>query len=429
MKTTVILRPHQGIVMLFLAAFIPPSLAAPASAPGTLLWNGDALARHKAAWRASPDDGAPGAPRAALPALLDEAGAALAQPPLSVVTGKRRPAASGDPHDYFSVSYYSWPNPNTPDGLPYVYRDGEINHDGAHDRATLGKLLKTLRPLALAWHFTDDPRHAAHAARLLRAWFLDPATRMNPHMRYAQAIPGSNDGRPPGMIDAVVLLEIVDCIQLLKNSPQPTPADHAALKTWFSEFLTWCLESDFGHAEAAKGNNHGTWYYAQTGLYAAFAGREDEIRPLYETRLLPLIRSQIEADGRQPLELRRTRSMHYSAYNLTAWAHIATLARRMGLDYWNPSHPIGERLHAALSYLARHSDPAVKWPHPEIQPQPERNQLRALFLRANAAAPASLYDSALAVLPDDPPEQNYIRFVYGFPAPSPVCRQASANPR
>lgn len=36
---------------------------------------------------------------------------------------------SGNIHDYASVSRYRWANPDTPDGLPWVRRDGELNPD------------------------------------------------------------------------------------------------------------------------------------------------------------------------------------------------------------------------------------------------------------------------------------------------------------
>ncbi len=63
---------------------------------------------------------------AALVALRHEADAALKQEPVRVVDKTSVPP-SGDKRDYYDLSPYFWPNPNSPDGLPYIFRDGHVN--------------------------------------------------------------------------------------------------------------------------------------------------------------------------------------------------------------------------------------------------------------------------------------------------------------
>ncbi len=60
--------------------------------------------------------------------LFAEADRILEEPELSV-TFKTVPPLSGNPHDYDSLSRYDWPNPDTPDGLPWIKRDGVTNPD------------------------------------------------------------------------------------------------------------------------------------------------------------------------------------------------------------------------------------------------------------------------------------------------------------
>ena len=64
--------------------------------------------------------------RPAWTAVETAAGAALSAGPFSV-TDKAVVPPSGDKHDDMSQAPYWWPNPATPNGLPYVQRDGERN--------------------------------------------------------------------------------------------------------------------------------------------------------------------------------------------------------------------------------------------------------------------------------------------------------------
>jgi len=57
----------------------------------------------------------------------------LAGQPYSILD--REPSDwAGDAHDYYSVGNYSWPNPETADGLPYIRVDGRRNPDAWSDR-------------------------------------------------------------------------------------------------------------------------------------------------------------------------------------------------------------------------------------------------------------------------------------------------------
>ncbi len=55
--------------------------------------------------------------------LLNQAETALLAGPFTVTFDDLIPP-SGDKHDYASMGPYWWPDPNTPDGLPYIRRDG-----------------------------------------------------------------------------------------------------------------------------------------------------------------------------------------------------------------------------------------------------------------------------------------------------------------
>ena len=91
----------------------------------------------------------------ALEALLVDAERALKQEPLTIVNKPILPP-SGDKHDYMSVGAYWWPDPDKPDGLPYIRRDGEPNPEAqTTDRPLLGKLVSTVKSIGIENEFTE----------------------------------------------------------------------------------------------------------------------------------------------------------------------------------------------------------------------------------------------------------------------------------
>src|SRR5262249_6645688 len=136
--------------------------------------------------------------------VLKAANQYLSETPITI-TASTSPHSAGGAHDFFSEGDYWWPDPNNPDG-PYVQRDGRSNPDNFNDhRRYLMRLSVQVPALVAAWKITKDSRYATQAARHLRAWFIDERTRMNPRLKYAQAIHGRVTGRGTGIIDTVHL--------------------------------------------------------------------------------------------------------------------------------------------------------------------------------------------------------------------------------
>ncbi len=72
--------------------------------------------------------------------------------------------------------------------------------------------------LVAAWRLTGERQYAEHAARHLRAWFVDHDTSMNPHMLYGQAVQGRFTGRGIGIIDTLHLVEVARAAGVLDSS-------------------------------------------------------------------------------------------------------------------------------------------------------------------------------------------------------------------
>ncbi len=140
----------------------------------------------------------------------------LTRPP-QTITAFRAARSAGGPHDFFSEGDYWWPDPKNPDG-PYIRRDGESNPGNFVDhRRALVRLSVEVPALTAAWKLTSDDRYAAQARRHLRAWFVDPSTRMTPSLEYAQAIHGIATGRGTGIIDTIHLVEVARAIEVLER--------------------------------------------------------------------------------------------------------------------------------------------------------------------------------------------------------------------
>jgi hypothetical protein len=305
--------------------------------------------------------------KASLKQLVLQANSFLSKSPRSVIDKTQMPA-SGDKHDYLSLSAYDWPDPTKPDGLPYILHDGIVNPEAnsTHfDKQNLDDLMHRVKILSLAYYFTDNTQYASKAEKLLRVWFLDNSTSMNPNLEYAGMEPGKNNGSWSGVMDANNLPDVIDAIGLIQHSPVWTKQDQHGMVIWFSKYLNWLLSSDAGKKQVQPKNNHETWYDVQISSIALFLNRTEFAKGILQNSLHKLISVQIKSDGRQPFELKRTKSWDYSLFNLQGLFKLASIGQHVGLDVWNYTNPQGAGLLTALDYLLPYLN-NHSWPYPQI---------------------------------------------------------------
>lgn len=301
--------------------------------------------------------------------LLSEANKALAMKPPSVMDKAK--AISGDKHDYYSQAPYWWPDPTKLDGLPYIRKDGQVNPESkdGNDAKIYPRVCNTIELLGLAYYFTHQEAYAQKAAELARVWFLDPATRMNPNLTYAQGIPGRNDGRGAGVLEGRHILAATDGLALITASPAWPTSAQTAMRTWLEAYYKWLTTSKNGQDEMRAVNNHGSWYAVQAASLELALGKTTAARARIEKHLTTFIASQITPTGEQPHELARTNSLSYSLFNLEALFALANLGDRAGFPQgWAYTTKDGRSLHAALAYVAPYIDPTKTWPKIDLTP-------------------------------------------------------------
>ncbi|MDB5083561.1 MAG: hypothetical protein JWN30_447, partial [Bacilli bacterium] len=286
------------------------------------------------------------------------------------VTDKKTLPPSGDKHDYISMGPYWWPNPETDNGLPYIRRDGQT-YPGSrtNDKTDMGKMRSNVETLALAYFLSGQERYAEHAANLLKVWFLNLDTKMNPNLNYGQGIPGICEGRGIGIIDTTGLVHLVEAVELMRDSHAWTDNDHQQLQTWFRQYLHWLLDSQHGKDENAAQNNHGSSYAMQVTVFALFAGEREQAEQTVASSLPYRIKLQIEPDGRQPLELERTAALGYSSMNLSILFHMAQVAHQLGHDFWHYETEDGRSLKKALDWLIPFMTGDQPFPYQQIREQ------------------------------------------------------------
>ncbi len=333
----------------------------------------------------------------------------LAEQPITITASSSSRSAGGR-HDFFSEGDYWWPDPQNPDG-PYIQRDGMSNPDNFNDhRRYLMRLSVQVPALTAAWKLTGERRYADHAIEHLRAWFIDPATRMNPNLQFAQAIHGRFTGRGTGIIDTIHLVEVARAAEMLDTAPGWQPRDRQALRAWFTEYVTWLTTHPYGIAERDAKNNHGTCWVMQVAAFAHLTGDEKLLaysRDRFKTVLVP---NQIAPDGSFPEELRRTKPYGYSLFNLDAMAAVAQILSTPVDNLWTFTLPDGRGLGRVMEYMTPFIKNKKTWPKPpDVMYDAEWPMRHPSLLFAGLALNKPDYIALWSTLPADSTVDEVIR--------------------
>lgn len=277
------------------------------------------------------------------------------------VTSDRPKNTEIDVHDYYSEAAFWWPNPEDPGG-PYIRNDGQANPNRfMANRQALNAMADAVFTLGAAGFLLDDPRYSQRATRVIHTWFLNPKTRMNPSLDYAQVVPGLNDGRGSGVLDGRAFIRTIQGMEFLAQTGTWDPKERAAVIKWFEEYLHWLTDSKSAIDEKTSGDSHASWWTAQVAAVATFV----ENQPMqamafdfYRTRVFP---RQIRKDGSAPGEELRARPMVLSSFNLEAFTIVCRIAQVQGVDLWGVRGRGGATLGTVVDYLEPYLADPHKW--------------------------------------------------------------------
>jgi hypothetical protein len=326
--------------------------------------------------------------------LTKNADRALQQGEFSVMQKKQIPP-SGSKHDYVSIGPYWWPDPNKADGLPWIRRDGEINpltRNSNTDYQVKDTMFDNTKTLSWAYFFSDKKEYGVKALELLKVWFLNEDTKMNPNLNFAQAIPGKNTGRGIGIIEFAGITNIITSIEILEMNKMMDENTSKAIRQWFTNYLLWLETSENGIFEKNTKNNHAVWYDVQVVSILMFLNRNEEAKMVLEDVKTKRIATQIDPNGKQPHELERTKALSYSTMNLRGFTELAYFGNRIGVDLWNYEDKNGGSIKKAYEFLAPYARGHKKWNYEQIHSLDKAEKaLQDLFVKAGSQFSTQAY--------------------------------------
>ena len=295
-------------------------------------------------------------------------------------------------------------------GLPWEQHDGYVQPEDIADMAASDTMSDAVTTLALADYLLDNRTFGIKAAALLKVWFVDPATAMNPSLEHAAVIPGVTNGSSTGIIvtshrwnsrltDALALLRSTGALQSVS----------AGVARWNVQYLEWLLTSKWGKKEADMPQNHATWHTVESAALALSNGDAStaaaRLARLTAASTPAALGHQIKPSGLMPLEAARTNGAGYSCMSVAALFTAATIAKSVGgsggvdLFNWTNSSDGSGSIRAALDYLLPFAtNRSHPWPWPGVKPAPW-TELAPQLLQAAVAYDEPEYENMIKLLP------------------------------
>lgn len=292
------------------------------------------------------------------PGLAAIAANARAVPPLSV---NDKPAGiPGTPDLSYVNAVPHWQSlagsESALDRTSLLAQPGPAGGDVAqhYDRARLQLMLDCVCVLALDGRINGNRESITHAHRLVRTWFLDPATAMIPDGAYAR-LSGVDPGR--NVLDAATdfrdFYPLFDALTLLAAEGAFSLAEQQQLGEWFDAFLGWLAADSTVFLRQHSASSACTWYHLLMLALAAYRGRRNVAAQVFDN-LPGLLARQFRPDGSPRSAASDSPLQHEHLFNLQAWANLVLLCSALGRDLFAFRDSNGHCLQAAFAHAQHH---------------------------------------------------------------------------
>lgn len=222
-----------------------------------------------------------------------------------------------------------------------------------YDRARWQLMADCVCTLALDGSVNANRASTSHAHRLVRSWFLDPATAMIPDGAYARlsAVDPSRN-----MLDAALdfrdLYPLLDALTLLRQAGCFSLAELQQLDEWFDAFLAWLAEDSAAFLQHHSATPACTWYHLLMLAIAAHRGRKNVAAQVFDN-LPGLLARQFRPDG-SPRSCDAAATLrHEHLFNLQAWANLCVISNSLGRNLLAFTDSNGIGLRAAFAHARR----------------------------------------------------------------------------
>lgn len=337
---------------------------------------------------------------------LIKEGNALLNFKVDPVTNKTEVPPSKNMHDYISYAPYRWPDSSKLDGLPWVARDGIINpvsRGSDTDFSRKDAFFNAIDKLAWSYYFSDDIRYADKALALIKVWYLDKETKVNPNINFGQAHPGIAKGTKAGVHEWDGQSSIITALQMFEAKGVLPAAIKNGMTTWFSQYLNWLITEPMAIDAGFTRQNHANHYTYQVVGLMMYLNKIKDAKAVVEDAKMSRIADQIMPDGRQPRELGRTKSVSYSVTNIWLMTEITLMGQKIGVDLWKYETEDGRSLKKAYEFLAHYISNPEEWPEKQISKggaeKAIENYMKPLFSKASTALGIKLIEPNIITEP------------------------------
>ena len=307
------------------------------------------------------------------------------------------------------------PNPTTAGATlhPKLLRD---------DAENLRTFSRTVAALAAGALLTREDTYAQRAIPHLKAWLVDPATRLDPIFGTAGSVAGTSAGTPAGVVDLVPLAELARALSFLTDALAPD--DLAAIQAWFTDAQHWLDGNKQAFiARESKDHRASAWLLVSSAI-ARFTRDDNTLEANRKRFRQHTLRNQISRDGTFPQEVATPNPYRNTLFNFDLLAGACQLLSSQFDLLWDYQliDEVGLRSVAAFLYpVISHPE---KWEYPaDAQHFLELPGRRPGLLFAGRAYNRPEYVRTWLATPAKEPSDD---LAYSFPVTQPALWTARA---